>query len=129
MNHNVHIEKFNICSYNFTKLIMKHVPLSNMIDNTYVYSELKKSMDKNFLIEQFVKHMLIYKPLIDNYDDSFIYNDEIQNKLKSEKTIFANIAYVRIVWGTLDTKKRREIFDNLRLLCKYSQRYFMDKYY
>ena len=121
------IKKFNNIAIEFITQLKAICPRSIIANNAkMIKGVITTENTKNVMIEQYIFYVLKYKDKIDAYDEEFFLSEATFDKeIGGSLSILSIINEIKEVWTTICEDDRRNIFDYMRVLCYYSQEYFL----
>jgi hypothetical protein len=113
------------------KLLILIESLAKIVNNKLIVNNIdliKKNLKSNKLklIETFIYYVLPYKEKIDNDDEEFFLNYEID--LEEDNRLIKDIFEFKNIWHLLTEENKLTIKNYLKYLCLISQNYFLENY-
>jgi len=113
------------------KLLILIESLGKIVKNNLIVNNIyliRKTIKKNKtkLIESFIFYVLPYKERIDNEEEEFFLNYEIN--LKDDTQLLKDIFEFKKIWHILTEDNKSSIKNYLKYLCFLSQEYFVKNY-
>lgn len=128
MNSNIIVKEFNNKTVEFLK---QALILCERMDNNAVKAvdivniEMLNSVEPDFILKLYIKHMMKYKDKIDNYDHSFLDKFDIKsiNFGDLRLTVISKYLTFMKLFKKLNADNKRILFDYLQLFCGLSLKY------
>jgi len=120
------VDDFNKIAIDFINVLKSLCKNSMILDNTGIIIEsINNKTTRTAVIDQFLIHVLRYKPQIDENDESFFMDESFQQSLGQKQGVGMIIGELKAIWNKLNDENRNRIFDYMKVLCFYSQNYFL----
>jgi len=120
------VDDFNNIAIDFINVLKSLCKNSMILDNTGIIIEsINNKTTRTAVIDQFLIHVLRYKPQIDENDESFFMDESFQQSLGQKQGVGMIIGELKAIWNKLNDENRNRIFDYMKVLCFYSQNYFL----
>jgi len=120
------VDDFNKIAIDFLNVLKSLCKNSMILDNTGIIIEsINNKTTRTAVIDQFLIHVLRYKPQIDENDESFFMDESFQQSLGQKQGVGMIIGELKAIWNKLNDENRNRIFDYMKVLCFYSQNYFL----
>jgi hypothetical protein len=126
MNIQQTVEGFNNVVIDFMNQLKIVCPYSTITNNIDIISDaLNSENTKNKVIDQFTYYVLKYKTQINEYDENFFIESTFEKETKGDNGLMQLMDELKVIWVKLCPDDKKKVFDYLRVLCYYSEQYFL----
>ena len=120
------VKSFNDVVVDFMNQLKIVCPYSTITNNIDLISNvLNQENTKNKIIGQYTYYVLKYKTKINNYDENFFLNSDFKEETNGDNALMQLMEELKEIWVKLCSGDKKKVFDYLRILCYYSEQYFL----
>lgn len=121
------VNDFNTQCIDLVKFVGQISPNSTIANNVDYIEKLAKNK-KTFLIEQFINHVLVFKPKIDEADENFFMTHEFKDEAAGDSDVISKVFEFKSIWKKLTKDNQKGVTTCMQILCYYAELYFLKNY-